>query len=159
MNGPDDQMMSPDDDSHECKAELPDVIASSLAQRSITFLGTVPPADRDTLIARSIEVDIIPRLLMAHLERPLARAATPTPVLPLQAMDSEHVARFADMIVHAPIQTSIEHISALVAGGTTMDSVFSTLFAGAARLLGQRWEDDETSFLDVTLAWPTCNSF
>jgi MerR family transcriptional regulator, light-induced transcriptional regulator len=151
MNGPEEQMTSQDDDALECKAELPLAIATAFSQRADAFIGREPLLGRDAVIARSIEVDIIPRLLMAHLERPLAQVVQRTPPPTPTVIDDDHIARFADLVVNSPVQEAVEHISALVLGGTTLDVVFSSLFARTARLLGERWEQDESSFLDVTL--------
>ena len=107
-------------------------------------------SDRPSIVlTRTIENDIIPRLLQAHRTehrknlrpRPVAseREARDTVAFALFVMANEEPA------INAAVRT-------LLARGVSFDDVCLDLLAPTARHLGDMWWNDTCSFLDVTLA-------
>lgn len=97
-------------------------------------------------LTRTIETEIIPRLLLAHLEQP---CRPPSCGLPgLMPADIEVFAR----IVIAPHRDgTMDHIEHVRSFGHSLQVVFLDLLAPAARLLGEMWTEDLCSFTDVTI--------
>jgi len=100
-------------------------------------------------LARTIEADVIPRLVQAH--RYTAAAANTTPAtLPMQS--AQQVAEFVDLIIgdsearmHAAVDDKRQ-------GGMSVEALYLDLFAPAARRLGDMWLEDECDFSTVTVA-------
>jgi MerR family transcriptional regulator, light-induced transcriptional regulator len=67
-------------------------------------------------------------------------------------IDPERVAQFCDLLLE-PDQprVALDFITARRAEGTTLQQVYLEYIGSAARLLGERWESDEMTALEVTL--------
>jgi methanogenic corrinoid protein MtbC1 len=100
-------------------------------------------------LARTIEADVIPRLVQAHrYTTPAANTALAN--LPMQT--AKQVAAFVDLIVgdsEAEIHASVD---AKRRSGMSVEALYLDLFAPAARLLGDMWLDDKCDFSTVTVA-------
>lgn len=99
--------------------------------------------DRPGALARLIEGEILPRLMLVHAE--------PPPPRPARRPSPDEVARFAGLLL-APAdggdpRTAVE---ALLARGLPLESLLGDLLAPAARHLGALWEEDACDFLAVT---------
>lgn len=103
---------------------------------------------RDTLLARTIEGEVIPRLMLAH---GLANSHPTSPPQPRILMP-EDVVEFARLTLVHETAVAASYVAALRAQGTPLENVFLGLLAPAARYLGKLWEDDLCDFTDVTLA-------
>jgi methanogenic corrinoid protein MtbC1 len=99
-------------------------------------------------LARVIEADIIPRLLMAHREHDALPAITP-------ANSTEIPAEFADQFAAATLTEEVGpllgRVEALMQGGVGVESIYLNLLAPAARRLGAWWDEDACDFVDVTM--------
>jgi MerR family transcriptional regulator, light-induced transcriptional regulator len=97
-------------------------------------------------LARIIEGEIIPRLMMTHRELPVpdadASRRAPPPV---------DVPGFARLVVKEDLPVASAYVSVLRAGGRSVESVLLDLLAPCARHLGELWEADLCDFVDVTL--------
>ncbi|MDZ7631656.1 MAG: cobalamin-dependent protein [Gemmatimonadaceae bacterium] len=95
-----------------------------------------------------MELELIPRLL-AHALKHDAPAAWPTQ--PTRAVAVEDVDRF----VQACLSHDEERCPALIAdfidAGVPLERLCLDLLTPAARILGEKWEEDEVDFLEVTL--------
>ena len=93
-------------------------------------------------LAKTIETEVIPRLVRQHRQGGGVVAAVPT-AAEVQAM------------VHALIDDSEERIGALVQQlrqrGVSVSSLFVDLLTPAARELGELWEQDRVDFATVTV--------
>lgn len=100
-------------------------------------------------LARTIEADVIPRLVQAH--RQSAPAAN-TDVVIGPAQSSDQVAGFVELIVadsDADVQAAVD---AKRRSGMSVESLYLDLFAPSARLLGDMWTEDLCDFSTVTVA-------
>lgn len=104
-------------------------------------------------LARVIESDIIPRLLMTHrdhgvLPSPTAHAAAEIPP------------GFADAFAAATLTEEVgallARVESLMAGGVGVETVYLHLLAPAARRLGAWWDEDACDFVDVTMGLWRC---
>ena len=114
---------------------------AQLAELS-SAIATVPASTYLTL-ARVVENQIIPRLLLAH-DR--AAEVAPAPVT------DEAIAAFTDIVMFRGIDEAYAHVAGLLASGGTLEAIYLSVLAPAAVRLGELWETDEASFSDVTLA-------
>lgn len=99
-------------------------------------------------LARVIEIDIIPRLLLAHRDQtgPIAVSAQPAASIPAGYADQFAAATLTEEV--APLLARAE---TLMAGGVTVETVYLELLAPAARRLGAWWDEDACDFVDVTM--------
>ena len=111
-----------------------------------------------TILTRLVERDVVPRLLSATTtsspqRRPpsgLILPAPPTPV-PANAPSQDTVVAFADSLLHRPGEAA-QTVARLRLSGVAPETLCLHLLTGAARHLGDLWEQDLASFADVTIA-------
>jgi methanogenic corrinoid protein MtbC1 len=110
-------------------------------------IGPAPGLKAD--LARTIESEIIPRLMLAHRTPGAARAKREAPAA-IVITDGD-IASFAEMIVHKPLSAARAHLDGLREQGLTAEELISTILSATARHLGVLWEQDRCSFVDVTV--------
>jgi MerR family transcriptional regulator, light-induced transcriptional regulator len=100
-------------------------------------------------LARTIEADVIPRLVQAHRHStPAANTAT----LSTPTQSTDQVAGFVALIVGDSDFDVQAAVDAKRRSGTSVEALYLDLFAPAARLLGEMWSDDLCDFSTVTVA-------
>ncbi len=103
---------------------------------------------RSVLLAKAVEYEIIPRLMLAHrvphecAEHPLTDQSRVTP---------EDVALFAELVLHEEDRVVRDCVIALRDRGVAVESIFLDLLAPVARHLGDMWERDLCTFTEVTM--------
>ncbi len=128
-----------------------------LAQNSKQGLPKLPmhgasssSAAQDAKISQLIEGEIIPRLLMAHRRG----AAAPTQQASLSAaiIREQDVAYIAELALDHDADMLFRHMTQLESRGISTEQILIDCIAPAATLLGERWEEDQIDFIDVTMA-------
>ena len=117
-------------------------------ERPDNTAGGTPQAAKLRLarLARTIEADVIPRLVQAH------RPAVAPPHLSLVTTASIDVEVFLRQIIDSS-DTDVAHaLARLRDGGVSVESLYLDLLAPTARRLGEMWEDDTADFSTVTIA-------
>ncbi|MGA2127775.1 MAG: cobalamin-dependent protein [Xanthobacteraceae bacterium] len=99
-------------------------------------------------LARTIEADIVPRLVLSH-RGTSARRAVPTFHGGLTSPDG--VAEFAEALLARNVAGAEAYVAEVRARGTTLETLYLDLLAPAARRLGDLWTVDLCDFTDVTL--------
>jgi len=99
-------------------------------------------------LLQTIEAEIIPRLMLVHQ---MAHSASPHTQPARIVPGPDEVAEFADLVLASDAAESAAWVEARRAGGMALDMVYLDLLAPAARLLGERWSDDQIDFTQVTL--------
>jgi methanogenic corrinoid protein MtbC1 len=102
--------------------------------------------ERMARIVRTIEADIIPRLVRSHRAAP---EAEPAPAAP--RVSDDDVARFVGLVLAAGDGACAEMIASLRARGLPVESVYLELLSPCAKQLGLMWADDTLPFSDVTV--------
>ncbi len=121
--------------AHDSRRVLP------FERRGQTEQGMSPIA-----LARLIEGEIIPRLLMAHQSAARAEA------MPVAGgIAANEVVGFAHLVLAEDLPVLLQNAEGFVARGIAVDALYFDLFAPAAKLLGTMWEEDLCSFNDVTI--------
>lgn len=115
------------------------LLAPGFASRGITKPG--PPR-----LTRTIETEIIPRLLLAHMEEP--SSSPPVDETGLAQADIEF---FALVVIDARHDRTMDHIDRVRAHGHSLQVIFLDLLAPTARRLGDMWTEDLCTFTDVTI--------
>jgi MerR family transcriptional regulator, light-induced transcriptional regulator len=97
-------------------------------------------------LARTIESDVIPRLVQAH--RAPAANSLPSAAMPSAA----ELQSFVQQIIADDEAHVAETLNTLRARGVSVEALYLKLFAPTARQLGEMWEDDLCDFSTVTIA-------
>jgi len=100
------------------------------------------------VLARTIQNEIIPRLMMAH--RTPSECAMPNLVIPYSVTASD-VDNFVNLLLEGRQAEGLDWIEEARGKGVSIESIFLNLLAPAARKLGELWEEDERDFTEVTL--------
>ena len=104
--------------------------------------------ERMAQLARAIEQEIIPRLMLAH------RAAQECPDLPALAGETvsrQDVLDFAKLVLSQDDALAISCVHAMCARGISVERIYLDLLAPAARYLGELWNEDLCDFTEVTV--------
>lgn len=113
----------------------------------LTFPSS-PKRERSTSdLARMIESEIIPRLMLAHGAAVREREAPPAQ----GGVNARSLDVFARMAATSDTATLVAFVEALMRGGLSLEAVYVDLLIPTARRLGDDWVDDSISFTDVTL--------
>ncbi len=127
----------PQDAQHDKLAGLAD-----LAERH----GASEIAERRLSLAQTIEAEIIPRLMLLHLD-----VAPVEPVVAPGVDGPAEVLKFCALVMQRPLSEALERIVQMQAAGVSLETIYLDLFAPVARHLGEMWEADTCSFADVTI--------
>lgn len=100
-------------------------------------------------LLRTIETEIIPRLMLAHGHRG-------TQATDIAEVDGDVIARgdvdsFTALVLRDDVEACFEFVGALRERGVALELVYLELVTPTARRLGRMWEDDECDFAQVTL--------
>lgn len=103
---------------------------------------------RSVLLAKAVEYEIIPRLMLAHRvpEECAAHLLTEN-----QRITPEDVAVFAELVLHEDDFAVRDCVIALRDRGVPIEAIFLDLLSPVARHLGEMWERDLCSFTEVTV--------
>ncbi len=98
-------------------------------------------------LLRTIETEIIPRLLLALQSAP---AAQPSEGIAHSLTAAEEVTEFARLVITHDVAVATGYIRALSVRGVPLERIYLDLLAPAARLLGEWWKEDLRDFTEVT---------
>lgn len=99
-------------------------------------------------LARTIEGEIIPRLMLAHMEASAHRDSRPV-AAPQPSADD--VAELVRIVLTHDVAVATAYVEVFHSQGVALETLFLDLLAPAARLLGDLWKDDLCEFTDVTI--------
>jgi methanogenic corrinoid protein MtbC1 len=104
--------------------------------------------NRVAVLARTLETDIIPRLLLAHRNSTTAAYVdSPSVAAPGPA----DVAALTGLAMQADLPGALAYLEALRARGMSLERIYLDLLSPVARRLGVMWEEDECDFTTVTI--------
>ena len=118
------------------------------------FRTKAPPPDHcvaaptgiDPALARTIQSEIIPRLLMAHRTRAAQRPTEPAE----PPVADDDIATLVALSLREPLPRMREFIDGLQARGATIETIVGDVLPAAARHVGWMWDTDACTFVDVT---------
>ncbi len=107
-------------------------------------------------LARTIESEIIPRLMLLHREATPRRQPSEglsARVLAIPNVESPAIAeRFLRILIDQPVDAAIDFVDDLLINDVPFERLILELIEPAARKLGRLWEEDVLSFVEVTIA-------
>ncbi|MBL8330338.1 MAG: cobalamin-dependent protein [Rubrivivax sp.] len=110
---------------------------AAMARASAAHQDTRERFDR---LNRTLQSEVIPRLVRLHEGEPAS----------LELLDGE-LGRFVDLLVSGSDGEVNASVDALHRRGLSVTQVFTQVLSPAARLLGERWDDDQCDFPTVTI--------
>lgn len=104
-------------------------------------------------LAKTIETEIIPRLMLAHqhVRRDSVVLEFPTPPHATTRPRDEDVAELARRVLGRDPQDAIDFVRRMRLAGASLEVIYLDLLAQTARYLGELWEADLCPFADVTI--------
>nr|WP_294501182.1 cobalamin B12-binding domain-containing protein [uncultured Rhodopila sp.] len=108
----------------------------------------MPAASRQQRIAvltRTIEAQIFPQLALVHRRDDIRESSARAPVFSAPELES-----FLALVLAADRQSALGRLEKMAAGGYSLTDICLAVLAPAARRLGEMWDDDLCSFVDVT---------
>jgi MerR family transcriptional regulator, light-induced transcriptional regulator len=116
------------------------------ASRSSTDTSCETETARQSRVARMVELEIIPRLMLAHRTGGVA-----APTGGAVAIAPDDVAQFARLVLMQDDDAAMNAIDALIARDVPVERVLLELVAPTARYLGELWVKDLCNFTEVTV--------
>jgi len=106
----------------------------------------------DPSLGRTIERDLVPRLLLAHRAGPFPplEQALITRATTAVCADERHT--FLELVLGSDEDAATHFVAQMVARGVSVEAVYLDLLAPTAVQLGRLWESDERDFFEVTVA-------
>ena len=112
--------------------------------------GRPEAEDRMSRLVKTLESEVIPRLVEAHRAPPMCELLPATPTSPPPT--SAELDEFVQLLLHQDDVSIAGFIATLRSRGMTIDVLLLDLLATAACRLGGLWEEDCCDFTDVTIA-------
>ena len=112
----------------------------------LAWLAEADASEQTRWLSRTIETEIIPRLMLAH--RGAGYAAGGAAVC---KPDAQQVSDFALLALGPDAEATRSYVRQMRASGMALETVYLDLLAPAARHLGAMWEADLCGFSEVTV--------
>jgi methanogenic corrinoid protein MtbC1 len=130
-----------------------DAMDAARRQSARTRSARQDDQQRRAILTRTVELDVIPRLLSAH---PRLLSAHPTPIVPTPTppvllVTAVHVADLVGLVLSRAEPEAVAFVEGMHDQGAAAESIYLDLLAPAARRLGEMWEDDTCDFTEVTI--------
>ena len=104
------------------------------------------------LLARLIEGEIIPRLLLAHRSDAVAPVLARVPLgTDGDTVAASEAAAFVQLVLDLEVHALLAEVEVFLARGVPVETIYLDLLAPAARGLGVMWDNDTCDFVDVTM--------
>lgn len=119
---------------------------TAVACRPVGRASAYPKPQHSAQLARTIETEIIPRLMLVH-------GAAATPPASRTTFTPQQVAEFANLTLRRDAGTgaALQYVETWRAEGVAVDTLLLGLLAPAARFLGDLWSEDLCDFTEVTV--------
>lgn len=106
-------------------------------------------SERLERLERTIENELVPRLLTGHRAGPIPPALSMAAARELSERD---VDGFVAAVRSHDDENAVAFVRAVLDEGATIEAVYLDLLAPSARRLGQLWDNDECDFVEVTVS-------
>ena len=126
-------------------------VARGMGSSHVVMESPAAPRQSERLerLERTIENELVPRLLASHRAGPIPPALSMAIARELSASD---VDSFVAAIRSPDDVRAAEFIREVLAEGATIEAVYLDLLAPSARRLGEMWDEDECDFVEVTVS-------
>jgi len=143
------------DEWEECAQESANDQHSHRISKLSTTIGSGPlrlnakPEEHLDWLMKTIETNVIPRLLVTHSSPPEANRS---PVMNVRLNDESRVHELTELVLRDDAMKAAKFVQDLYEQGVPLDEIYLRLLAPVARRLGVMWEEDRASFTEVTTA-------
>lgn len=140
--------------AHFSEEWVPEVVATGIPpgiEELLRKATPLPPREdglRSVLLAKAVEYEIIPRLMLAHR---VPEECEAHPLMANHRVTPQDVAVFAELVLHEDDQAVRDCVIALRDRGVPIEGIFLDLLSPVARHLGEMWERDLCTFTEVTV--------
>ena len=113
----------------------------------------IPRTERQAILLRTVKLDVIPRLrsvAACGATAPVEAPAAPRAPAPVLMITDAHVAELANLTLHGHDGAVEAFVGNLREQGVAAEALVLDLLTPVALQLGEWWEQDVCSFLDVT---------
>lgn len=100
-------------------------------------------------LVKTIETNILPLIVEQHLEASISSALEAPPT---DLITEKSITELTALVLQEDARTSVNYVKEIHASGISLENIYLLLLTPVARKLGQMWEEDESSFTDVTIA-------
>ena len=97
-------------------------------------------------LVKTIEGNILPLIIEQHLD-----SSIPSQLPAKQIIDQKAVDDLTALVLQEDARVSVDYVKEINASGTTLEDIYLLLLTPVARKLGAMWEDDQSSFTEVTI--------
>ncbi|WP_216138781.1 B12-binding domain-containing protein [Polynucleobacter sp. MWH-Berg-3C6] len=97
-------------------------------------------------LVKTIEGNILPHIIEQHLE-----SSIPEDLQAKAIADEKIIAELTALVLQEDARASVNFVKEIHASGTSLEDIYLLLLTPVARKLGEMWEEDESSFTDVTI--------
>lgn len=97
-------------------------------------------------LLKTIEGKILPHIIEQHLE-----SSIPEDLQAKATIDENNILQLTNLVLKEDARISVDFVKEIHASGTSLEDIYLLLLTPVARKLGAMWEEDESSFTDVTI--------
>ncbi len=126
-------------------------MSDSLKKTFQSNLGELDNAEMMLWLNKTIESEIIPRLLMGHKLESANDLLASEQTSEIEVKQTE-IVDFCQTLLDGPVEKCFSYIGAMQKSGHSLVSLYINLIPASTRRLQELWENDENSFTEVTLA-------
>lgn len=98
-------------------------------------------------LVKTIEGNILPLIIEQHLD-----SSIPAHFPAKQIIDQKAVENLTSLVLQEDARVSVDYVKEMHGSGTALEDIYLLLLTPVARKLGAMWEEDESSFTEVTIA-------
>lgn len=109
------------------------------------------PEEYLSSLVKTIEGNILPHIVEHHLQS--ERLASGQLIVPAHPnVDSAYIDILMELLLKEDASASAKYVKDLFASGVELEEIYLNLLTPVARKLGERWDNDEADFTQVTVA-------
>lgn len=98
-------------------------------------------------LVKTIEGNILPHIIEQHLESSISED-----LLAKATINENNILQLTNFVLQEDARASVSFVKEIHASGTSLEDIYLLLLTPVARKLGEMWEQDESSFTEVTIA-------
>ena len=98
-------------------------------------------------LVKTIEGNILPLIIEQHLD-----SSIPEQLPAKQIISQKAVKDLTQLVLQEDARISVDYVKEIHASGTSLEDIYLLLLTPVARKLGAMWDEDESSFTEVTIA-------
>ncbi|MBT8567445.1 hypothetical protein G6698_05455 [Polynucleobacter paneuropaeus] len=98
-------------------------------------------------LVKTIERNILPHIIEQHLD-----ASIPTQLPVKQIINQKAVDDLTKLVLQEDARISVNYVKDIHASGIALEDIYLLLLTPVARKLGAMWDEDQSSFTEVTIA-------